>query len=238
MCYIINIHNYIIIYRLDSRCIIWYLGDVLQTRGWFEGTSTWNPSFTLFTLQRWRQCLYHGLFVGPSVRYENPFRSKKQGEIRKLARRLRPSLRTGDVGHTSKRMWNTCQLLHIMGGTSKPLSPIVTSCDFFGPGYPDVAQDNMKDQAQLKYAVCMGILVMLHPGGWIGECAATMLSYKGRRLAKRNVWLAGWASMMAFSHGKAINGKITSKNGEWFGGSQIRPIYIRYYQVIKCYKML
>lgn len=38
----------------------------------------------------------------------------------------------------------------------------------------------MKDQAQLKYAVCMGILVMLHPGGWIGECAATMLSYKGR----------------------------------------------------------
>lgn len=89
---------------------------------------------------------------------------------------------------------------------SKNLSPIVASGDFFGPGYPDVAQDNMKDQAQLKYAVCMGILVMLHPGGWIGECAATMLSYKGRRLAKRNVWLAGWASMMAFSHGKAING--------------------------------
>ena len=64
----------------------------------------------------------------------------------------------------------------------KKMSPIVTS-DFFGQGYPDVAQDNMKDQAQLKYAVCMGILVMLHPGGWIGECAATMLSYKGRRLA-------------------------------------------------------
>ncbi|CAE7448881.1 ppsA [Symbiodinium sp. KB8] len=38
----------------------------------------------------------------------------------------------------------------------------------------------MKDQAQLKYAVCMGVLVMLHPAGWIGECAATMLSYKGR----------------------------------------------------------
>ena len=38
----------------------------------------------------------------------------------------------------------------------------------------------MKNQAQLKYAVCMGVLVMLHPGGWIGECAATMLSYKGR----------------------------------------------------------
>ena len=136
MCYIINIHNYIIIYRLDSRCIIWYLGDVLQTRGWFEGTSTWNPSFTLFTLQRWRQCLYHGLFVGPSVRYENPFRSKKQGEIRKLARRLRPSLRTGDVGHTSKRMWNTCQLLHIMGGDLK--TP-VTNCDqlrFFRPRVP------------------------------------------------------------------------------------------------------
>lgn len=43
-----------------------------------------------------------------------------------------------------------------------------------------LSEDNMKDQAQLKYAVCMGILVMLHPGGWIGECAATMLSYKGR----------------------------------------------------------
>ena len=57
----------------------------------------------------------------------------------------------------------------------------------------------MKDQAQLKYAVCMGILVMLHPGGWIGECAATMLSYKGRRLAKlarrHEVWLAGEATM-------------------------------------------
>ena len=46
------------------------------------------------------------------------------------------------------------------------------------------SQDNMKDQAQLKYAVCMGVLVMLHPGGWIGECAATMLSYKGRRRLK------------------------------------------------------
>ncbi|CAJ1385887.1 unnamed protein product [Effrenium voratum] len=41
-------------------------------------------------------------------------------------------------------------------------------------------EDNMKYQAQLKYAVCMGVLVMLHPGAWIGECAATMLSYKGR----------------------------------------------------------
>eukprot|EP00438_Fugacium_kawagutii_P010894 Skav211505 [mRNA] locus=scaffold352:1856:22517:- [translate_table: standard] len=46
-----------------------------------------------------------------------------------------------------------------------------------------LAQDNMKDQAQLKYAVCQGVLVMLHPAGWIGECAATMLSYKGRLLA-------------------------------------------------------
>ena len=44
----------------------------------------------------------------------------------------------------------------------------------------------MKYQAQLKYAVCMGVLVMLHPGGWIGECAATMLSYKGRSLACHN----------------------------------------------------
>jgi len=43
-----------------------------------------------------------------------------------------------------------------------------------------LSEDNMKHQAQLKYAVCMGVLVMLHPGGWIGECAATMLSYKGR----------------------------------------------------------
>jgi len=43
-----------------------------------------------------------------------------------------------------------------------------------------LSEDNMKDQAQLKYAVCMGVLVMLHPAGWIGECAATMLSYKGR----------------------------------------------------------
>eukprot|EP00930_Biecheleria_cincta_P063180 TRINITY_DN48682_c0_g1_i1.p1 TRINITY_DN48682_c0_g1~~TRINITY_DN48682_c0_g1_i1.p1 ORF type:complete len:823 (+),score=148.87 TRINITY_DN48682_c0_g1_i1:41-2509(+) len=40
--------------------------------------------------------------------------------------------------------------------------------------------DNMKDQAQLKYALCMGVLCMVHPAGWIGECAATMLSYKGR----------------------------------------------------------
>ena len=44
----------------------------------------------------------------------------------------------------------------------------------------------MKHQAQLKYAVCMGVLVMLHPGGWIGECAATMLSYKGRAPACHN----------------------------------------------------
>eukprot|EP00931_Biecheleriopsis_adriatica_P028174 TRINITY_DN16844_c0_g1_i1.p1 TRINITY_DN16844_c0_g1~~TRINITY_DN16844_c0_g1_i1.p1 ORF type:complete len:821 (+),score=197.48 TRINITY_DN16844_c0_g1_i1:110-2572(+) len=43
-----------------------------------------------------------------------------------------------------------------------------------------LSDDNMKDQAQLKYALCMGVLVMLHPAGWIGECAATMLSYKGR----------------------------------------------------------
>ena len=48
------------------------------------------------------------------------------------------------------------------------------------------SQDNMKHQAQLKYAVCMGVLVMLHPGGWIGECAATMLSYKGRAPACHN----------------------------------------------------
>mmetsp|Transcript_12481 Transcript_12481/g.35540 ORF Transcript_12481/g.35540 Transcript_12481/m.35540 type:complete len:830 (-) Transcript_12481:158-2647(-) len=33
---------------------------------------------------------------------------------------------------------------------------------------------------ELNYAVCQGILAMVHPGGWIGECAATMLSFRGR----------------------------------------------------------
>jgi len=32
----------------------------------------------------------------------------------------------------------------------------------------------------IDYAVCMGILCMVHPAGWIGECAATMLSFRGR----------------------------------------------------------
>jgi polyketide synthase-associated protein len=32
----------------------------------------------------------------------------------------------------------------------------------------------------LEYALCQGILVMLHPGAWIGECSATMLSFRGR----------------------------------------------------------
>eukprot|EP00747_Dinoflagellata_sp_TGD_P019146 gnl/TRDRNA2_/TRDRNA2_126974_c2_seq1.p1 gnl/TRDRNA2_/TRDRNA2_126974_c2~~gnl/TRDRNA2_/TRDRNA2_126974_c2_seq1.p1 ORF type:complete len:453 (-),score=93.12 gnl/TRDRNA2_/TRDRNA2_126974_c2_seq1:60-1250(-) len=31
-----------------------------------------------------------------------------------------------------------------------------------------------------KYSLCFGILAMTSPGGWIGECAATMLSFKGR----------------------------------------------------------
>jgi len=31
-----------------------------------------------------------------------------------------------------------------------------------------------------QYAICQGILCINHPGGWIGECAATMLSFRGR----------------------------------------------------------
>eukprot|EP00416_Gambierdiscus_australes_P032945 CAMPEP_0171089046 /NCGR_PEP_ID=MMETSP0766_2-20121228/21140_1 /TAXON_ID=439317 /ORGANISM="Gambierdiscus australes, Strain CAWD 149" /LENGTH=467 /DNA_ID=CAMNT_0011546877 /DNA_START=51 /DNA_END=1454 /DNA_ORIENTATION=+ len=37
-----------------------------------------------------------------------------------------------------------------------------------------------RPENELNYAVCMGILAMVHPAGWIGECAATMLSYRGR----------------------------------------------------------
>eukprot|EP00933_Yihiella_yeosuensis_P048748 TRINITY_DN4510_c0_g1_i11.p1 TRINITY_DN4510_c0_g1~~TRINITY_DN4510_c0_g1_i11.p1 ORF type:complete len:757 (-),score=116.87 TRINITY_DN4510_c0_g1_i11:1560-3830(-) len=36
------------------------------------------------------------------------------------------------------------------------------------------------NRAALESAICMGILVLMHPAGWIGECAATMLSYRGR----------------------------------------------------------
>jgi len=32
----------------------------------------------------------------------------------------------------------------------------------------------------LDKALCMGVLVMVSPNGWIGECAATMLSFRGR----------------------------------------------------------
>lgn len=67
-----------------------------------------------------------------------------------------------------------------IGVTKNPECFSVTSVDHLNC----LAQDNMKDQAQLKYAVCQGVLVMLHPAGWIGECAATMLSYKGRHLAR------------------------------------------------------
>nr|AFW98413.1 type I polyketide synthase [Alexandrium ostenfeldii] len=37
-----------------------------------------------------------------------------------------------------------------------------------------------RPQSELNYAVCMGILCMIHPAGWIGECSATMLSMRGR----------------------------------------------------------
>jgi len=35
-------------------------------------------------------------------------------------------------------------------------------------------------QRQVQSAVCMGVLAMITPFPWIGECAGTMLSYKGR----------------------------------------------------------
>jgi len=33
---------------------------------------------------------------------------------------------------------------------------------------------------ELNYGICLGILAMVSPSGWIGECAATMLSFRGR----------------------------------------------------------
>eukprot|EP00913_Durusdinium_trenchii_P004838 g4493.t1 len=74
------------------------------------------------------------------------------------------------LGHTLGRMVESLHASHMM----------VRRNTRIGEKIAPLSEDNMKDQAQLKYAVCMGVLVMLHPGGWIGECAATMLSYKGR----------------------------------------------------------
>ncbi|CAK9040132.1 Phenolphthiocerol/phthiocerol polyketide synthase subunit C ((Phenol)carboxyphthiodiolenone synthase subunit C) (Beta-ketoacyl-acyl-carrier-protein synthase I) (Phthiocerol synthesis polyketide synthase type I PpsC) [Durusdinium trenchii] len=94
--------------------------------------------------------------------------------------------------------WVTCSRLGHTLGLTGPNVTVDTACSAslvatnaaahmmvrrntrIGEKIAPLSEDNMKDQAQLKYAVCMGVLVMLHPGGWIGECAATMLSYKGR----------------------------------------------------------
>ena len=54
---------------------------------------------------------------------------------------------------------------------------------------------------------------MLHPAGWIGECAATMLSYKGRRgprmLGKWRLYEPGYQGMdLEYTGSRATVGSI------------------------------
>jgi len=47
------------------------------------------------------------------------------------------------------------------------------------PDMESLGGSSVKD-LQCAYALCAGILCMVMPNGWIGECASTMLSYRGR----------------------------------------------------------
>ncbi|CAE8610154.1 unnamed protein product [Polarella glacialis] len=90
-----------------------------------------------------------------------------------------------------------CRLSHLLGLTGPNLS-VDTACSASlvatnaaahlmrhsvpgGDGVNPLAAAQRPDNGlSLESAICMGILVLMHPAGWIGECAATMLSYRGR----------------------------------------------------------
>jgi len=100
------------------------------------------------------------------------------------------------------RYWQTCdasaitvcRLSHIMGMTGPNVS-VDTACSASlvalncgahmmrrwtndGPDGQPLAY--YSQDVDLKYTLNCGILVMVSPMAWIGECAATMLSYRGR----------------------------------------------------------
>lgn len=62
---------------------------------------------------------------------------------------------------------------HCDTACSASMVGVNAACNMMRPG-------RHADTQHLTSAICMGILAMVSPSGWIGECASTMLSFEGR----------------------------------------------------------